>query len=304
MRQHDTRSDQRLFLRTVELGAIRSVARETGAEPSSVSRRLTALEARLGAKLLDRAQGRTRPTEAGMRYYEGLRALVAQMDALEADVAGEADRPRGLLRVNATIDFGQRFVARWLFDFRALHPEVEVELALSARNVDLTATGTDIAIRVGELPDSSLVARRLATVPRVLAGAPDYLRRAGWPETPADLARLDHVFFLPENRHTPLRLTGPDGTRHEIARKGGVTVNAVTSVVEAVRAGFGISSGPRWAFHEALAAGDVVELLPDFTHEAPPLSAVRAPSVIVPARIRAFTEFAAGAVRAVPGLAF
>ena len=145
MRQHDTRSDQRLFLRTVELGAIRSVARETGAEPSSVSRRLTALEARLGAKLLDRAQGRTRPTEAGMRYYEGLRALVAQMDALEADVAGEADRPRGLLRVNATIDFGQRFVARWLFDFRALHPEVEFVQARSVTWALAGATHTKAA---------------------------------------------------------------------------------------------------------------------------------------------------------------
>lgn len=298
----DDRLDQRLFLRTVELGAIRKAALDAGIEASSVSRRLTALESRLGTRLLDRSPAMSRPTEAGLRYYERLRSLLAQLDALEDEIAGENAEPRGLLRVNASIDFGQRHVAGWLLDFRDRYPGVEVELTLSARHVDLTTTGIDVALRVGELPSSALISRRLALVPRVLVAAPALVERLGAPQRPADLDRYPHVFFLPEHRHGPLVLTGPDGARHDIPRHGGVTVNAVSSVVEAVRRGHGCHLGPLWAFADAIDAGEVVVLLPGYAGTALPLTALRTPAVVLPARIRLFIDFLAQAVRAVRGL--
>jgi DNA-binding transcriptional LysR family regulator len=275
---------------------VRAVAREAGLEPSSVSRRLTKLEARLGAKLLDRAQAKTRPTDAGQRFYDKMRVLLAQIDALEAD------QPRGLLKVDASIDFGQHHVAKWLFAFREIYAEVEIELTLSSRHVDVVASGIDLAIRVGQQADSTLMSRKLAEVPRVLVASPAYLKRRGMPETPDALAAHDHIFFFPESRRRPLRLTGPDGRVHKIDRQGGVTVNAIYSVVDAVKQGFGIHAGPRWAFQEALDRGEVVELLPDYAQDAMPMHAVWAPAVFVPARIRAFVDFAAKQVRTVPGL--
>ena len=295
-------ADIELFLRVVELGSIRAAAREADVEPSSVSRRLTGLERRLGTQLVDRGQARSRPTPAGQRYYERMRALLAQVAAVEADVAGEAELPKGLLKVNAPIDFGQRFVAGWLLAFAERHPDVDVELTLASGFVDLTAEGMDLAIRVGRLPDSSLKASKLADVPRVLVASPDYLARRGEPETPEDLAGHDHVFFAPANRLQPLKLTAPDGTTVNIPRRGRVTINAVHSAVDAVRAGFGIHAGPRWAFQEWLDAGELVELFPEYRQPSLPMNAIWTPAVLLPARIRAFVDFLRERIRRVPGL--
>ncbi|MEM6463437.1 MAG: LysR family transcriptional regulator [Pseudomonadota bacterium] len=292
----------KFFLRVIELGSVRAVARESGVEPSSVSRRMTGLEGRLGTKLLERAHAKTRPTEAGRRFYDRIRVLLAQIDAVEAEIGGETETPRGLLRVNTTIDFGQIHASGWLLEFKRLHPPVDVELTLSARNIDLVAEGVDVAIRIGRQPDSALMSRSLAGVPRVLVAAPSYLKQRGLPVRPSDLSDHEHIFFLPETKYQPLRLTGPDGNTHDVHRRGGVTINAIMPVVEAVRQGFGIHLGPRWAFQQALQAGDVVEVLPDYTSPAMPMMAVWAPAVYVPARIRAFIDFAAQKVRSIPGL--
>ncbi len=298
----DTYNDERLFLRVVELGSMRAVARETGHEPSSISRRISGLEKRLGTELVQRGSGRTRPTSAGERYYSKMRDLLAQIDAVEAEVSGEIDRPSGLLRVTATIDFGQHHVAQWLLDFKRQHEAVNVELTLSSRNVDLVTAGIDVGIRVGRQPDSSLIQTKLADVPRVLVASPCYLEQSGTPKLPDDLGNHDHVFFLPENRQSPLELIDYEGTTHRVYRSGGVTLNAVHSVVEAVKQGFGIHVGPRWAFHHALETGEVVEVLPEYATSSFPMLAIRAPAVLMPARIQSFIEFARERVREIPGL--
>lgn len=294
--------EEETFVKTIELGSIRAAARALGQEPSSVSRRLTQLEVRLGTKLIERASGAARATEAGLRYYRKVSDLLAQMTALEAEISGEVERPSGLLKVTSAIDFGQSYLTDWLLDFKAMYPEVDVELNLSSRNVDLVTTGTDVAIRVGMQQDSSLIARKLADVPRVLVASPAYLDRHGTPRTPADLATHQFIFFQPENRQQPLLLTGPDGKAYKIKRQGGVTVNAVHSVVKAVGAGFGVHGGPHWAFADALDRGDVVALLPDYGQPVPPLLALRAPAVIVPAKVREFLDFLEAKVADVPGL--
>jgi DNA-binding transcriptional LysR family regulator len=304
MSSHNPFGDIALFLRVVELGSIRAAAREAGLEPSSVSRKVAALERRLKSKLLDRTQAKSHPTDAGERYYQQMRLLLPQIEAVESGVSGEAAEPKGLLRVNAPIDFGQRHVTQWLLDFRKQYPKVDVQLTLSSNFVDLITEGIDIAIRVGQLKDSALKARKLADVPRVLVASPAYLASRGTPMSPAELSQHEHVFFSPANRQHPLLLTGPDGSAYQVERHGGVTINAVHSVVRAVEDGFGIHAGPRWAFYDALQKGSVVELLPDYHQPVMPMNALWSPAVMQPARVRAFIDFIRDAALNVKGLVF
>ncbi len=290
------------FQRVVELGSIRAAALEAGVEPSSISRTLTRLEARLKTQLLDRAHGRAKATPAGMRYYEQMRSLLAQIAAVESDVSGDAEQPKGVLKVNAPIGFGDQFVARWLLEFASANPSVDVQLTLSSQYVDLRAEGVDLAVRIGRLPDSSLKASKLADVPRVLVASPDYIARAGIPAVPEDLANHEHVFFAPAHRGVPLRLRGPDGEMHSVERRGRVTVNAIHAVRDAVETGFGIHAGPRWAFQASIDAGRVVELLPEYAMPSLPMQAVWSPAVLLPARIRRCVDFLRQSVRTVPGL--
>ncbi len=290
------------FLKTVQLGSIRAAARALGQDPSGISRRITQLEQRLGAHLVDRAGSRTTVTEQGRVYYERLKMIVDQLEALEAEVSGEVVHPSGMLRVTASIDFGQEFLTDWLLEFRTLHPQVEFDLVLSGGYLDLNQNGIDVAIRVGQLPDSSLVARKLANVPRVLVASPGYLSRKGVPKSPNDLSGHEFVFFTSRNRSQKLVLTGDGGTVFEVSRSGGVAVNAVRSAVKAVRAGQGIHSGPLWAFAELIDKGHVTVVLPGYTQEASPLYAVRQPAVVVPARIARFLDFVEEKAATVKGL--
>ncbi|QPH52665.1 LysR family transcriptional regulator [Pontivivens ytuae] len=293
--------DSALFARVVELGSLRAAALEAGVEPSSISRRMTALETRLGAKLLDRSGARTRPTEAGQRYHAAMRGLMGQIEAVESEISGETLRPSGRLRVAASIDFGQAHVAPWLLDFAREHPEVTPELLLDSRSVDLVRDDIDVAVRVARPPDSALMARKLADVPRALFAAPSWLEKNPI-ETVADLAHKTQVFFHPEHRLRPLEITDPDGKLHRLPRGPGVSINAIASIVEAVKAGFGLTAGPLWSFHSALEAGEVVQVLPDHTLPVPPLMALWRPAVVQPAVIRAFVTHIAARAREVPGL--
>ncbi|MEM8791873.1 MAG: LysR family transcriptional regulator [Pseudomonadota bacterium] len=290
------------FLKVVELGSIRAAARALGQDPSGISRRITQLEQRLGTKLVDRSGNVTTATAQGQLYSERLSSIIRQLEALEAEVSGEDLVPSGLLRVTSAIDFGQEFVADWLLDFRRRYSNVEFDLVLSSGFVDLNQTGIDVALRVGHLPDSGLIARKLAELPRILVASPEYLRRRGEPQYPQDLAQHDHVFFAPANRQQMLELVGPDGAISRVKRSSGIAINSVRSAVKAVINGVGIHAGPLWAFSHHIEQGDVLPVLPGYTQKQLPLYAVRQPSTVVPARISSFIDHVAKSIRTVEGL--
>ncbi|MEM6491815.1 MAG: LysR substrate-binding domain-containing protein, partial [Pseudomonadota bacterium] len=267
------------------------------------SRRISQLERRLGTKLVERAGNATTPTALGRVYFEQLARIAGEIETIEARVRGENATPSGLLRVTAAIDFGQEHLTDWLLEFRAIYPDVEFDLILASGAVDLVQNNIDVAIRVGELTDSRLLARKLAEAPRVLVAAPSYLARRGTPETPAELEDHEFVFFSPANRTQPMVLIDAAGKRHEVQRSRGVAINAVRSAVKAVTAGQGVHGGPLWAFDRALAAGDVVTILPDYRQPSFPLYAVRQPSTITPERISRFIDFLAGKIKTVNGFA-
>lgn len=289
------------FLRIVELGSIRAVAREFSLQPSNISRKITRLEQRLGSKLIERTQSRSIPTDAGKRYYQHMRMLLPQIEEAEANISGESIVPKGILRVTASIDFGQTFVVPWLLEIRKRYPSIEVQLKLASHHVDLVNEGIDVAIRIGTLKDSSLMAKKLADVPRVLVASPGYLKNYGTPETPNDLTQHQFVFYTPIAR-PQLKLIDNNDQNHFVQTGGAVTINAINSMVQAVVEGHGMAAGPRWAFQTALNKREVVELLPTYRQDVFPMNAIWSPAVLLPARIRLFIDFIAEQVKQVEGL--
>lgn len=294
--------DERVFIRVVQAGSLKAAAEQLGTDPSTVSRSLARLEQRLGVRLLNRSTRRSTPTDAGARYVEGLKRLAEQQAALEAEVSGSAEVPRGRLRVSAPVDFGARFVVPALAKLADAAPELAVEAVLGSGFVDLVEQGFDVAIRIGRLADSTLIARRLGVVPRVLVGAPGYFRRRGRPRTAAELAGHEFVLYMRGNADATFELRAPDGEAVAAALRGRFTVNSVSAVVALVEAGRGLHLGPLWAFEASLAAGRVEAVLTDHGLPAYPLHAVYAPTSHVPAKIRAFVDAMAAQVRAEPTL--
>ena len=290
-------TNEQLFVRVVEAGSLKAAAEQIGSDPSAVSRRIAALEARLGVKLLQRSTRRSSPTEAGQRFYDGLRRILEEQAALEADVAGLVDRPTGRLGVAAPVDFGARFVAPVLATLQDEAPGLTIDLRLGSAFADLVEQGLDVAIRIGRLPDSSLIARRLGFVPRVLVGSPSYLRRSDRIVTATDLQRHDFILYRPGDRRSDITLER-DGVSETVTVYGHFTANSVTAIRALVVAGRGLHLGPVWAFEDELRAGDVVPVLPDWSLPAYPVHALYAPTAYVPAKIRRFIDLTAEAFRA------
>ncbi|GFE63170.1 LysR family transcriptional regulator [Litoreibacter roseus] len=285
--------DDDLFLAVVDGGSFRSAAIASGLDPSRVSRRIAALEGRLGVKLLNRTTRASSPTEAGARYAEGVRRLGQARAALLAEVTSGKDVPRGRLRVAAPVDFGARFVAPVLSDMSAAHPDLVVDLRLGSGFADLLAEGIDVAIRIGRLPDSALTARRVGLSRRVLVAAPEL---AACVSSPNDLTQIDMVSYRPGATEVT---AGFDfhGTRYEIRMPSRLGVNSMSAVRAMVLAGLGAHLGPDWAFGEDIKAGRLARLLPDASFDAFPVHAVWSPTPFQPAASRTFVSSIAEALR-------
>ena len=297
---HENSLDQ-IYIRVVEAGSLRSVAMELGIDPSSVSRKITALEDRLQAKLLRRSTKRSVPTEAGQRYYEGVRRLLDERAALEADVAGLIDEPRGRLRIGAPVDFGARFVAPVVAELLKAAPELDVELVLGSRFENLTEAGLDAVVRIGTLSDSSLIAKRLGVVPRVIVASADYVEANGLPEKPADLPDHPFIFYRAGQRQLTISLArGRENAEIEVT--GRVAANSVTAIRQLVQGGSGLHLGPLWAFEEDIANGRLVTVLDEWELAAFPLFVLWPQADFLPAKVRAFAERMADAVAREPSL--
>ncbi|VVS94249.1 LysR family transcriptional regulator [Desulfoluna spongiiphila] len=285
-------TNERIFLRVVEAGSLKAAAEQLGTDPSSVSRKVAALEVRLGVKLLQRSTRRSVATEAGKKYYDGMRRLVAEQAALEAHVARETDTPRGLLRVTAPNNIGDVHVAPVLTSMVKMYPDLRVELILTGEAPDMSEKGIDVSIRIGHLPDSNLICRKLIDVPVLLIASKTYLKKRGTPKKPADLPGHDFLFFNRMQRDTPLEFIGPNGAE-SVKVSSKFMVNSASVVRQLNREGFGISLGNRWAFKGLLESGELIQLLPEYTLEPYPLYATYVSTAFVPAKIRRFVDLMA-----------
>ena len=278
-----------LFAQVVQRRSFTAAAREVGLAKSAVSKRITALEERLGVRLLTRTTRSLTLTEEGLRYYEHCAALLAAADAAEDAVAGASTAPRGPLRVSAPVTLAQMHLADAIAAFLLRYPEIEIDLAVEDRVVDVVEGGFDVAVRVTRLADSSLVARRLATDRLVVCGAPAYLDARGRPATPADLIGHACLHYALVPRAAEWRFRGARGA-YSVPVRGNFTASNGTVLVRAAVAGLGLAVAPRFMVAAEVAAGRLELVLEGFRRAEIGIHAVFPSRKQLPARTKLFVD--------------
>lgn len=285
----------RLFTAVAELGSFTKAAEREGITPGAASKQITALEARLQARLLERTTRSVRLTEAGEALLDRARPWLEEYEALEDGIACASQAPAGLLKVSAPVDFGARKLMKPVSDFLAEWPQVEVRMSMADRMVDLVDEGYDMAVRIGHLPDSALIAKRIAPACMACVASPAYLAGAGAPSHPSDLA--GHDVIIDRNKPNPHQLKFTrNGEEAEVRVNGRLTLNGATAAVEAAAAGVGVACSPAWAAEEALAEGRVVRCLPDWEPDHRDIWAVFPSNRFMTQRVRLFVDHLAEAL--------
>jgi DNA-binding transcriptional LysR family regulator len=282
-----------ILVAIVDHGSLVAAARRLRRSPPAVTRGLSALEDRVGVRLVERTTRRLSPTDAGRALAESAGMLLSAYDAA---VGGISDIPvRGLLRLTAPVQFGRRHVAPVVAGFLDAFAETQVELVLDDRNLDLVEEGLDVAVRIGALADSSMLARKVGEVRRVVVASPDYLARRGTPRKPAELASHDTIFgtarpgvlewrFGPPKRATVVRLSPR------------LLVNEIEAQLIAARAGRGIARVLSYQVVDELTRGSLVRLLRPFEPHPLPVQLVAPGRIHMSPKVRAFLDYAAKAL--------
>ncbi|MEW5687993.1 MAG: LysR family transcriptional regulator [Pseudomonadota bacterium] len=286
-----------VFLAVVEAGGLAAAGRRLRRSPAAVTRTLAALEARVGARLIERTTRRLSVTEAGRRLADEARRILG---AYEAAVEREASGPlRGALRISAPLVFGRRHVAPLVAGFLDDHPQVTAELVLNDRNLDLVEQGIDVALRIGDLADSGLMARKVGEVGRQVVASPAYLARRGAPARPVDLS--DHEIVHASTQAGPADWRFERGGRRETIRvRPRLMINAIEAVVTQAVEGRGIARLFSYQVADELADGRLTRLLPEWEPPPMPVHLLAPTGRLMPARVRAFLDFAAARLTALP----
>lgn len=279
-----------VLVKAVETGSLSAAARVLGLTLPAASRKLAALEEHLGARLLTRTSRRLAVTEEGLIFYEKARQILAEVEEAEAALSLSRTEVSGRLSISAPTLIGRLRVAPMLPEFLALHPDVSIDLTLVDRYVNLAEEGIDLAVRVGELPDSDLIARRLGEVSRVVCAAPGYLARRGTPHTPDELTAHDCLVFADARNDTEWRFEQPGDTRR-MPIPGRLRTNSLDAVVSAALGGAGIARVPGWQVAGYIADGRLVRILETFERPAVPIHAVYGHRRLLAPRVRAFVDF-------------
>ncbi|PRY86133.1 LysR family transcriptional regulator [Donghicola tyrosinivorans] len=280
------------FVRAVDLGSFTAAADSLDLSPQQVGKQIRNLEQHLGVQLLHRTTRRQSLTDFGLRFYEQAKVILAEVAEAEAMAAQTSAAPRGKLRVNAPVSWGMRALAPRLPAFMIANPEVEVELSLSNRMVDLVEGGFDAVFRVGQLEDSGLMARKLAPYRLILCAAPAYLASHPPITTPADLVAHNCLGFVHSELRRTWHLDGPTGAT-DVQVKGRLSSDHGEPLVYAALEGVGLILQPEELVNDALSQGELVQVLPD--HQAPtrPMHILYAPDRRITPALRAFIDFAA-----------
>ena len=280
-----------VFARVVEMESFSGAARALGLSKSAVSKRVGRLEDRMGLRLLNRTTRRLSLTEAGAAFYQGCRRVVAEAEAAERAVTRLASAPRGRLKVNAPMSFGVRHLAPALPDFMARYPELNVDLTLNDRVVDLVEEGFDLAIRIAPLAESSLIARRLAPNRLVLCAAPSYLAAHGAPRAVEDLKDHACLLYSYQTAGDAWRLCGPGGERR-LAVTGRLRINNGDALLAAALGGLGVALLPCFICGQDLRAGRLIQVLPAWSGPADTaIAAVYPASRNLSPKVRVFVDF-------------
>jgi len=279
-----------VFVAVVECGSFSKAGKKIGTTKSAVSKRITQLEHRLGVRLLHRTTRKLTLTEAGEHYYDVARRAYTLVQEGEDWVTQMQGEPRGVLRVSVPMTFGRLHVAPLMPEFLNRYPEIELDLSMDDRMVDLVDGGFDLAIRIGHLPDSSLIARRIAPCLSVVCASPDYLARHGTPKTPADLRQHNCLYYSYFRGGSEWRFDGPAGTVR-VEPRGNYRVNNSEALRDALLAGTGICQMPTFIVGPDLASGRLIPVLRGYSLPHHAIFAVFPERRHRPAKVTALLDF-------------
>ncbi|MCI0574045.1 MAG: LysR family transcriptional regulator [Myxococcaceae bacterium] len=276
-----------VFARVVETGSFTAAATALGLRKSTVSRSVSALEAELGIRLIQRTTRRLSLTDAGRAYYERARSALAGLEEAQAAAASLQTEPRGLVRITAAVE-GSASLAPIVGAFLLRHPHVRVEALFTSRHVDLVKEGVDLAVRAGVLAESQLLARRLGSSDFGLFAAPSYLERRGRPRRVADLARHDCILYRPEGGTVTWRLSDRRGRGEErVTVHGQLQTDQLLFVQHMLLEGVGIALGPATYFAPLVRSGQLESVLPHHVHRGPAIYVVWPSRAFEPAAVAA-----------------
>lgn len=286
-----------VLLAVVEAGSLSGGARHLRAPLATVSRKVSELEHHLGTPLFVRSRGGLRLTESGRAFVSATRRILGQLEEAEREAAGEFSTPRGTLHVTAPIAFGERHLLPVALEFLAQHPDICLRLMLADRQISLVDEHIDLALRIGHLTDSTLVATRVGSVSRVICASPAYLAGRGTPSRPEDLASHDGISFqgfatAPEWRYRR------DSAAFTVEPRPRLSVNTTEAAIQAACAGLGIIRVLSYQVAEELKSGQLQVLLPEFAPEPLPVSLIYPQAELLPLKVRSFLDWTAPRLRA------
>jgi len=280
------------FVRVVEAGSFVAAAARLNLSTAMTSRHVRELEERLGARLLNRTTRKLSVTEAGAAYYERCQQVLRDIEEMDLSVASEVEQPRGGLRVNAPVVFGTRHLAHLIAEYEQRYPQVAIDLTLNDRFIDLVDEGADLALRIGTLTESTLVARRLFPVRLALCASPAYLARHGEPKSVEDLVRHNCLGYTYTRGGTEVELIGPEG-QVTVPFRGSLRCNHGEALHHAAVAGLGIVLQPTFICGEALADGRLRPVLTSYRTPEIHGYAVFLSRKFLSAKVRTFVDFLA-----------
>jgi DNA-binding transcriptional LysR family regulator len=287
----DRLTEMEAFATVVDQGGFTDAAKKMGISKSAVSKHVSALEARLGARLLNRTTRRVSPTEIGLAYYDRARRVLTDAGEADAMVSSMQSAPSGLLRISVATDFGVNHLSPLLGEFLQEFPEITVNMVLNNRYVELISEGFDMAIRVGELEDSTLRARKIADTSKRMIAAPSYFTKFSRPTKIDDLNDHKLLHYSNNSAGNVWKLTAPSGEKRQVRSAGWLTVNDGQSLLHAAIAGLGIAYLPCFLYADAMRQGLVEEAMPDLPVETQGIYAVYPPGRFTQPKVRAFIDF-------------
>lgn len=289
-----------LFVAVADAGSFAGAARARGLSVPTVSRAIARLETRLGAVLFHRTSRRLSLSALGAEALGEAQALVLAANRMEERLGEATTLPAGRVRLAAPLEFGRAHIAPLLAPFLQAHPQVEIDLSLDDARIDIVASGHDLVLRIGQLSDSSLIARRLCQIERFAVASPAYLEAHGRPRHPADLARHQCLLYTNVSPPDVWRFTGPGNTDYSVTVSGPLRSNSGGALSPALIAGSGIAIQPDFLCATALAAGRLEALLPDWKLSPLGLYMITPPSPLRPLRVRLLMEHLAAGLRNPP----
>jgi DNA-binding transcriptional LysR family regulator len=281
----DLLQGMQLFIRVVETGSFSKASTDLGITQPTATKHVAALEQRLGVRLFHRSTRGVTPTEIGLLYYDKCLLIARELEDAENLTSLEQSRVRGQLRISTSVGFGRRVLVPLIIGFMREHPDLQIDLSFDDRYVNLVEQGVDLAIRMGQLADSSLGASYLGVNPWVVVASPDYLAQRGTPAHPDELGQHSALIYSTVQGDERWRFVGPDGQANQVPVHGPMRSNNLSALLAASRAGMGLAALPCYVAHASITEGLVRPVLTEWTLPSQEIHAVFPSPRLVPTKV-------------------